>query len=120
MAPIDFETLSGERLHTNEGALGRQLWPDFVHVFLQDARATAIAKRTQTLFDHGGGDFRVLLQPFDDVALEGIEFAGTAGVSPDPAPAHPDTCGSSSSTFSDGARFCGWASAQTSKAGAGH
>ena len=38
VAPIDFESFSGHRLHAHEGAAGRQLRPHFADIFLQDAR----------------------------------------------------------------------------------
>jgi len=78
VAPVNFESFPGHRLHAHEGAAGSRLRTHLADIFLEDARAAGITERTQALFDDGGRDLRVLLQPFGDIALERIEFARTA------------------------------------------
>ena len=76
MPPINFKKFSGQRFHSDEGAFGR-LWPQLADIFLENAVATAVTERSQPLFDDGGCDLRIFLQPFRDVAFERIDFAGT-------------------------------------------
>jgi hypothetical protein len=43
---------------------------NFADIFLEDAGAAGITERMQALLNDGGGDLRVLLQPFGDIGLE--------------------------------------------------
>ena len=66
VAPVDFESFSGRRLHADEGAAGCWLRTYFADMFLQNAVPAVVTERTQALLDDGGCDAWVLLQPFGD------------------------------------------------------
>jgi hypothetical protein len=76
MAPVDFESLAGTRLHAHIGPWG-SVCPHRMQIFLQDTDTTIIAKGTETLSNHDGGDGGVLLQQFGDGWLERVKLAGT-------------------------------------------
>jgi len=78
VAPVDLEPFPGHRLHAHESAARSQLRPHLADILLEDARTAAITEWPQALFDDSSTDLRVLIQPFGDVAFEGIEFARTA------------------------------------------
>ncbi len=70
VSPVNFEAFPGHRLHAHEGAAGKRLRTHLADIFLEDARAAGITERAQALFDDGGCDQRILLQPCGDIALE--------------------------------------------------
>ena len=74
VSPVYFKAFAGERLHSHESALGRGLWANFLHILPQNAVSAGIAERAEALLDDCGGDERIFLQPFGDIALERISL----------------------------------------------
>jgi hypothetical protein len=68
MTPVDFEALPGQWFPPDECAFGR-FGPRTAHVLADYAVASLISQGAQLLFDDGGADARVFLQPFPDVAV---------------------------------------------------
>ena len=79
MPPVNFKALSGQWLHSDEGAF-RRLWPRIAHVFADNTVASLISQGAELLFDDGGGNAGVFLKPFRDIAFEWIEFARAVAV----------------------------------------
>jgi len=74
VSPVHFKAFAGKRLHAYEGAFGRELRTNFLHILLQDAGTTGVTERTQSMLNDCGGDAWIFLQPFGNLALERIEF----------------------------------------------
>ena len=64
VAPVDLEAFSCEGFHADEGPARRCLRADVPHVLSENAVTAVISQGAELLLDDGGGDGRVLLQPF--------------------------------------------------------
>jgi hypothetical protein len=75
VAPVDFESFSGQRFHADESPFGSDVWAHIAHVLPQDAVTSLISRSVELLLDDGSAHAGIFLQPFGDSALEWIELA---------------------------------------------
>jgi hypothetical protein len=80
VAPVDFESFSGQRFHAHESPFGSEVWANIAHVLPQDAVTSLISRGAEFLLDDCGAHAGILFQPFGDSALEWIELARPVSV----------------------------------------
>jgi hypothetical protein len=74
--PVDLEAITGLGFHANVSAARDRLGADLVQIVLQDGDAAVEAAPAQSLKNHDGAGFGILLQQFTDGGVKRLQFAG--------------------------------------------